>query len=53
MTFTDWHVGEPNNLDNHENCIYLDRRRNTNQWFDQWCIITYYFVCEEGPSKCY
>lgn len=48
VTYTNWSVGEPNNLEGLEHCVAL----NKNQiWNDCGCWIELYFICEsEQPA---
>ncbi|XP_035863291.1 L-selectin-like [Sander lucioperca] len=42
-----WYPGEPNNLGNHENCVWM---RN-DKWNDISCSYIYEFICYEEHNK--
>ncbi|KAK3084198.1 hypothetical protein FSP39_009894, partial [Pinctada imbricata] len=47
MTFTNWKFGEPNNLNNNENCLFLDGNSDY-RWNDAPCDVRLNFICEQS-----
>uniref|UniRef100_A0A4Y0BDD2 C-type lectin domain-containing protein n=1 Tax=Anopheles funestus TaxID=62324 RepID=A0A4Y0BDD2_ANOFN len=41
--FINFSLGEPNNIAGSEHCLAMDLG---GKWFDQWCNMTCFFVCE-------
>eukprot|EP00210_Caulerpa_lentillifera_P007414 g7085.t1 len=48
---TSWGVGEPNNADGKEDCVYIDRRGVTGNLNDENCNSKMSFVCEYRTSR--
>lgn len=53
MSFTDWNIGEPNNMLWNQNCLSIHYWPDDRlyQWDDDFCANEFHFMCEEKTSE--
>lgn len=44
--FTGWYLGEPNNINNAENCVSLETKSTSMGWYDTRCERPQPYICE-------
>ncbi|XP_050405448.2 macrophage mannose receptor 1 [Patella vulgata] len=50
LNYTFWGTGQPNNVNNSENCVYLQGARFTGRWLDFDCSKKLNFICQK-PAR--
>ena len=46
LLFSDWHVGQPNNVDDDEDCGQIRWHNRLYQWNDGPCQRLFLYICE-------
>ncbi|XP_060083118.1 uncharacterized protein LOC132562393 [Ylistrum balloti] len=46
FNYTSWHVGQPNNVGGHQNCVLLEYANDNYNWGDVDCGERHPFICE-------
>ena len=47
LLFSDWHVGEPNNYDDDEDCGQIRWHNLLYRWHDDLCQRLFLYICEK------
>ena len=53
LSFTSWHIGQPDNYRNQQDCVTIDRQRGgdplNRSWDDSSCYHSRAFTCQMRP----
>ncbi|KAJ8298068.1 hypothetical protein KUTeg_024599 [Tegillarca granosa] len=51
LNYTDWHVGQPNNVGGDQDCLLIQYYDDHFKWGDVSCTETHPFICEANYSQ--